>query len=222
MRVAVDIVAVYASTWMSHGVAVSFCWSATSSIQKLFLSGILRRICDRRGTAAEKHTKYEIFDQRTLGILRDANYKIQRSARPSLCLLVAPCCLFHASWLAFLFLVLQSRHVTLKSSPCPRGRRYPPGVFALARSWCFHAYVPLVPRLSAYSSLSKCSNRVRTTCLLVSSISPAKKTSSRIAYTCERGCKHLASRCATILVAFFMCSTTCSYSFQPMSTRNIT
>jgi hypothetical protein len=32
-----------------------------------------------------------------------------------------------------------------------------------------------------YSSLSRCSNLVNTTCLLVSSISPAKKTSSRIA-----------------------------------------
>lgn len=32
-----------------------------------------------------------------------------------------------------------------------------------------------------YSSLSRCSNLVSTTCLLVSSISPAKNTSSRIA-----------------------------------------
>lgn len=32
-----------------------------------------------------------------------------------------------------------------------------------------------------YSSLSKCSRRVRTTCLLVSEISPARKTSSRMA-----------------------------------------
>ena len=34
-----------------------------------------------------------------------------------------------------------------------------------------------------YSSLSKCANLVKTTCLLVSSISPAKNTSSSIAYT---------------------------------------
>jgi hypothetical protein len=33
----------------------------------------------------------------------------------------------------------------------------------------------------SYSSLSRCSSLVNTTCLLVSSISPAKKTSSRIA-----------------------------------------
>lgn len=32
-----------------------------------------------------------------------------------------------------------------------------------------------------HSSLSRCSNRVKTTCLLVSSISPARKTSSSIA-----------------------------------------
>jgi hypothetical protein len=38
--------------------------------------------------------------------------------------------------------------------------------------------------VSAHSSLSKCASLVRTTCLLVSSISPARKTSSRIAYTC--------------------------------------
>lgn len=35
-----------------------------------------------------------------------------------------------------------------------------------------------------HSSLSRCSSLVKTTCLLVSSISPARKTSSRIAYTC--------------------------------------
>jgi hypothetical protein len=36
-----------------------------------------------------------------------------------------------------------------------------------------------------YSNFSNSSNRARTTSLLVSSISPAKNTSSRIAYTCE-------------------------------------
>lgn len=41
--------------------------------------------------------------------------------------------------------------------------------------------VPLVVALIAYSSLSKCANLVSTTCLLVSSISPARNTSSRIA-----------------------------------------
>lgn len=43
------------------------------------------------------------------------------------------------------------------------------------------------PRMNlppTHSNLSKCSNLVNTTCLLVSSISPARKTSSRIAYTC--------------------------------------
>jgi hypothetical protein len=45
---------------------------------------------------------------------------------------------------------------------------------------------PLPPtcRKTCYSSLSKCANRVSTTCLFVSSISPARNTSSKIAYTC--------------------------------------
>jgi hypothetical protein len=38
----------------------------------------------------------------------------------------------------------------------------------------------------SYSSLSRCASLVNTTCLFVSSISPAKNTSSRIAYTCTR------------------------------------
>lgn len=37
------------------------------------------------------------------------------------------------------------------------------------------------PNLVGHSNLSRCSNRVKTTCLLVSSISPARKTSSNIA-----------------------------------------
>jgi hypothetical protein len=36
---------------------------------------------------------------------------------------------------------------------------------------------------TSYSSLSRCASLVNTTCLFVSSISPARNTSSRIAYT---------------------------------------
>jgi hypothetical protein len=43
-----------------------------------------------------------------------------------------------------------------------------------------------LPQCISYSSLSKCASLVNTTCLFVSSISPAKNTSSRIAYTYTR------------------------------------
>ncbi len=44
------------------------------------------------------------------------------------------------------------------------------------------------PKYAMYphSNLSRCSNRVRTTCLLVSSTSPARNTSSSMAYTYHR------------------------------------
>lgn len=44
-----------------------------------------------------------------------------------------------------------------------------------------HSPSDIGPAPFPYSSLSKCSNLVNTTCLLVSSISPARKTSSRMA-----------------------------------------
>lgn len=50
------------------------------------------------------------------------------------------------------------------------------------------SFPPQKPRMNPHtphSNLSKCSNLVNTTCLLVSSISPARNTSSRIAYTCS-------------------------------------
>ena len=56
---------------------------------------------------------------------------------------------------------------------------------------CFTQCVP-------YSSLSKCASLVSTTCLFVSSISPAKNTSSRIAYTYTRQ-PHLPQHISTIL-----------------------
>lgn len=48
---------------------------------------------------------------------------------------------------------------------------------------CSCKIVPMAALGKLYSSLSRCSSLVKTTCLLVSSISPARKTSSRIAYT---------------------------------------
>lgn len=52
------------------------------------------------------------------------------------------------------------------------------------------AITVMPPRSTAqcisYSSLSRCASLVNTTCLFVSSISPARNTSSRIAYTCAR------------------------------------
>ena len=52
-----------------------------------------------------------------------------------------------------------------------------------------------------HSNLSKCSNRFKTTCLLVSSISPARNTSSKIAYTYHS--QHISQK-KTLINLFYL------------------
>jgi hypothetical protein len=70
-----------------------------------------------------------------------------------------------------------------------------------------------------YSNLSKCSSRVKTTCLLVSSTSPARKTSSKMAYTCKTSAdplysSHLSSPHVSFL-RFFLPSHALSFKGIP-------
>ena len=74
------------------------------------------------------------------------------------------------------------RHVFL---PSPKPTAHPTYEIILGDHSPPHIFTTShpIPTAGPHSNLSKCSNRVKTTCLLVSWISPAKKTSSRIAYT---------------------------------------